>query len=75
LQTDLAICGTFADLAEPELGRDRQCAVKAFNNALRGYDIIEQFVMRVQDATKRQEIERKLVLLQSRLATLEATFD
>ena len=73
LRTDLAMCVTFADLAETELGLDRQGALEAFKRAERGYEIIEQFVMRVQDTTKRQEIEQKMNLLRSRLATLEAS--
>jgi len=74
LLTDLALCSTFAALAGTELGLDRRGAIEAFNNAEREYEIIEQFVMRVQDATKRQEIEQKMNLLRSRLVTLEAAF-
>ena len=75
LLTALAICATFAALAETELGLDEQGALEAFNRAVHGCDTIQKLVLRVQDATKRLEIEQKLDLLQARLADLEAAFD
>jgi hypothetical protein len=75
LHTDLAICATFAALVETELGLDEQGAFEAFNRAVRGCDTLQQVMLRVQDETKRLEIEQKLNLLQAKLADLEAAFD
>lgn len=75
LHTDLADCATFAAIVETELGLDEQGAQEAFNRAVRGSNIIQQLVQRVQDATKRLGIEEKVNLLQARLAGLEAAFD
>jgi hypothetical protein len=75
LRADLATCETFAAIAEKELGSDRQHAVQAFNKAVRGCQVIAQFVMKVQDPTPQLEIEQNLALLESRLAILEAAFD
>jgi hypothetical protein len=75
LLTGLGICATFAALVETELGLDEQGALEAFNRAVRGSDTIQQLVLKVQDATKRLEIEQRLNLLQARLADLEAAFD
>lgn len=61
--------------SETELGLDEQGAQEAFNKARRGCETIEDFVLRVRDATKRLEIEEKLNLLRARLADLEAAFD
>lgn len=72
LLTDLAMCSTFADVAKIELASDRQHALKALRNAERGCEIIEYFVMRIQDATRRQEIEQKLNLLRSRLTAIKS---
>jgi hypothetical protein len=70
----LAVCETFAAVVETELGLDEQGALKAFNRAVRGCNTVHKLVQRVQDATKRSEIE-ELNLLQARLAGLEAAFD
>jgi hypothetical protein len=59
---------------ETELGLDEQGALKAFNRAVRGCNTVHKLVQRVQDVTKRSEIE-ELNLLQARLAGLEAAFD
>ncbi len=75
LRADLAMCETFVDIAETELGSDERHSVRAFNKAKRGCEIIEQLVMRVQDPTAQREIEQGLRLLESRLATVEAAFD
>jgi chaperonin cofactor prefoldin len=75
LRTDLAICETLAAVAETELGLNRQHAVQAFNKAVRGCEIVGQFVMKVQESTAQREIEESLTLLESRLATLEAALN
>jgi hypothetical protein len=75
LRTDLALCSTFADVAESELSNGPERALEAFKKAVQGCDIIEQFVGRIQDETKRREIEQNLDLLQSRLTAIQGQFE
>ena len=70
LHTDLAVCATLAAVVETELGLDEQGALEAFTRAARGCETIQQLLQRVQDATKRLEIEAELNLLQAKLAGL-----
>lgn len=61
LQTDLALCFTFADLVRTELGwGDREAAQRVLAKAEDGYATIERFLPEVENAEQRQELERKL---------------
>jgi hypothetical protein len=75
LRTDLDMCSTFSDVAEMELSIDRKRALEAFNKAVRGCETIQQFVIRVQDETKRGEIEQALDVLRTRLTAIQIAFD
>jgi hypothetical protein len=68
LQADLALCSTFADLAETELSIDRLGALEALARAEHGCEIIEHFAMQIQDPERRQETEEQVNLLRSRIA-------
>lgn len=71
LRADLEICSTFAEVAKTEASSDRQHAQEAIRRAERGCEVIGQFVMRIQGATQRQEIELELSLLQCRLTAIK----
>src|SRR3954454_21339100 len=60
LQTDLALCFTFADLAQTELRfGDPEAARQALAKAETGYATIARFLTEVQDRERRNEIGRK----------------
>jgi hypothetical protein len=61
LQTDLALCFTFADLTKTELALgDREAAEWVFSKAEQGHATIEHFLTGVQDVAQRREIGQKL---------------
>ena len=60
LQTDLALCFTFADLAQTELALgDREAAPQVLAKAEHGYATVARFLPEVEDLERRKEIERK----------------
>jgi hypothetical protein len=68
LQTDLALCFTFADLTKTELALgDRDAAERVFSKAQQGHATIERFLTGVQDVAQRREIGQKLTDLRLRL--------
>ncbi len=77
LRTDLALCSTFLDVAKMEAPTSRPHSLEALKRAERACEIIESLIVRVQDATDRQEIRLELNLVQARLAIFksEAGFD
>jgi hypothetical protein len=71
LQTDLALCFTFIDLAKTELaGGDREAAMQALANAENGYATIARFAPEVNNPEQRNDIEQKLGELRSALDAL-----
>jgi hypothetical protein len=74
LQTDLALCFTFAAIAKTEIGAtgDPRGAERALQKAEDGYATITRFLGRVGDVEKRDEIERKLAELRTVLDSVRA---
>jgi hypothetical protein len=70
LQTDLAVCFTFADLAKTErqIG-DRDAARLLLEKAETGYATIGRFLADVQNRDQKNEIARRLAELRARLDT------
>ena len=70
LQTDLALCFTFADLAKTErqIG-DRDAARRVLEKAETGYATIGRFLADVENADQKYEIAQKLAELRARLDT------
>ena len=61
LQTDLALCFTFAGLFNTEVGLgDREAAQQVLAKAEEGYATISRFLPEVENAEHQQAIERKL---------------
>jgi hypothetical protein len=65
LQTDVALCFTFAAIAKTELRAmgDQPAAERALQKAEDGYATITGFLPRVQDVQTRNEMERKVAEL------------
>jgi len=60
LRTDLALCFTFADLAQTELRLgDREAAQQVLAKAEHGYATVARFLPEVENVERRNEIERK----------------
>jgi len=71
LQTDLALCFTFIDVAETELAMgDREAARRALDKAQDGYATIDRFAPEVENPEHHNDIERKLRELRSALDAL-----
>lgn len=71
LRTDLAICTTFADLAETEKLINPEHAQRTFVHAEQGAETIERLLPRVEDPTASEEIQQGLGVLRLRLQMLE----
>jgi hypothetical protein len=72
IRTDLALCFTFAHLAETELRmQDREAAQRILEKAEIGYDTIARFLPDVPNAEQKYEIGRKLTALRARIDTLQ----
>jgi hypothetical protein len=72
LQTDLALCFTFADFVKTELELgDLEAAQRVFARAEEGYAAIARFLPDVENAEHQHEIERKLSDLRTTLDGLQ----
>lgn len=68
LQTDLALCFTFADLLKTEIRiGDRDAAQRILVSAEKGHAAISRFLPYVLDVERRNEIARQLKHLRSTL--------
>lgn len=66
LRTHLALCFTFAEVVNTELGfGERQAAQQAFGKAEQGYATIARFLPEVQTLGQRKELERRLAELRA----------
>jgi hypothetical protein len=76
LETDLALCNTFARLVRTELQMmgDRDAAQLVLAKAEEGYATIARFLPGVEDAQHRKEIERRLNDLRTTLDIVKAEF-
>ena len=73
LKTDLALCFTFADLLETEVGMgDLEAAHRLKQNAEHGYDTIAQILVGVDDGTEKGQIQQGLNDLRVRLDGFQA---
>jgi hypothetical protein len=76
LQTDLALCFTFADLVQTECGMaDWEAAQSVLEKAETGYATIARFLPEVKNADQRFEIAQKLAELRARLDSERRRFD
>lgn len=73
LQTDLALCFTFSDLAATELETmgDREAALRVQAKAEEGHAAIASFLLDVGDGPQKQAIQQKLADLRSKLDSLQ----
>jgi hypothetical protein len=68
LRTGAALCFTFCDVAETELGlNERQAAQQAIAKAETGYITVRQFLAEVHNEKHRSEIQTTLGKLRTRL--------
>ena len=73
LQTDLALCFTFADVAATELAQtsDLKAAEQALANAEEGYATVSRFLLGVEDGQQSETIRSKLIELRAKLDRLQ----
>jgi hypothetical protein len=72
LQSDLAICFTFSDLAMTELTiGDRDGAVDALERAEKGYATIQRLQYRLEREQYRTEIAEKLTELRNKIDSMD----
>ncbi len=69
LQTDLALCFTFMDLADTELGsmKDRDAALRVMGKAEEGHATISHLLLNVDDGPQKDTIQEQLAQLRARL--------
>ena len=72
INTDLALCFTFAEVAATELVlmNDKGAAKRALAKAENGHDTLTGFMVRVDDGPQKREMESKLIELRTRLDRL-----
>lgn len=72
LESDLALCGTFADIANTELSLgEAAAAAQAFLNAEAGYTTITRLLLDVENPEHRAAIEVRAEALRARLEELQ----
>jgi hypothetical protein len=73
LQTDLALCFTFADLAATDLEAmgDREAALRVQGKAEEGHSTIARLLLDVGYGPQKQAIQQNLAKLRSKLDSLQ----